>query len=71
MRQTRNLTLFLLGGSLVGLAIGVTLGVLFAPARGIRTRRQLARKAEQLGDRATQLVESAREAALDLNRRIA
>lgn len=71
MTQTRNLTLSFLGGSLVGFAVGATLGVLFAPAKGIRTRRQLARKAEQLGDRATQLVENAREAALDLNRRIA
>ncbi|HEX2464326.1 MAG TPA: YtxH domain-containing protein [Thermoanaerobaculia bacterium] len=71
MRPTRNLTLSFLGGSLVGFAVGATLGVLFAPAKGIRTRRQLARKAEQLGDRATQLVENAREAALDLNRRIA
>jgi gas vesicle protein len=71
MRPTRNLTLSFLGGSLVGFAVGATLGVLFAPAKGIRTRRQLARKAEQLGDRATQLVENARKAALDLNRRIA
>ena len=70
MRPTRNLTLSFLGGSLVGFAVGATLGVLFAPARGIRTRRQLARKAEQLGDRATRLAESARE-ALDFNRRIA
>ena len=71
MRPTRNLTLSFLGGSLVGFAVGATLGVLFAPAKGIRTRRQLARKAAQLGDRANQLVENAREAALDFNRRIA
>jgi gas vesicle protein len=60
-----------LGGSLLGLAVGAVLGVLFAPAKGERTRRQLARKAEEIGERATGVVaETARE-ALDRVRRIA
>jgi hypothetical protein len=67
----RHADLFFLGGSLVGFAVGATLGVLVAPARGIRIRRRLASKAEELGDRATRLGECVRDAALDLNRRIA
>jgi gas vesicle protein len=55
----------------VGFAVGATLGVLVAPARGIRIRRRLASKAEELGDRATRLGECVRDAALDLNPRIA
>jgi gas vesicle protein len=51
-----------LGGTLFGLAVGATLGVFFAPAKGARTRRLLARKAEEIGDRATEMAETAREA---------
>ena len=69
-QQLSTPTLFFLGGSLVGLAVGATLGVLFAPARGTRTRRRLARKAEELGDRAPGW-EIAPATALDLHRRIA
>jgi gas vesicle protein len=70
-RHTTIPPLAFLGGSLLGLAVGAALGVFFAPAKGIRTRRQLARKAEKLGDRATEMAEGAKEALEGFSRRIA
>ncbi|HVR30776.1 MAG TPA: YtxH domain-containing protein [Thermoanaerobaculia bacterium] len=71
MHRTTNTTpLVFLCGSLLGLAVGATIGVLYAPAKGARTRRQLARKAEELGERATGVAESALE-ALERGRLIA
>ena len=60
-----------LGGSILGLAVGATLGLLFAPAKGTHTRRQLARKAEEIGDRATALAAEGAHAAIEIGRRIA
>jgi len=37
-------------GVLVGAVVGVTLGILFAPKEGVKTRARLAGKAEELGD---------------------
>lgn len=51
----------LLIGSVAGLAVGVVLGVLFAPEKGTRTRRQLVRKAEDLGERAADAMETAND----------
>ena len=35
---------------LAGAAIGVGLGILFAPDKGTETRKKMAKKAEDLGD---------------------
>jgi gas vesicle protein len=57
------MSLVFLCGSLLGAAVGVAVGILFAPAKGSYTRRRIARTAEELGDRASVLTESARETA--------
>jgi gas vesicle protein len=44
---------FLLG-TLLGVTSGALLGVLYAPAKGTRTRRRLARKAGDFGERASE-----------------
>jgi gas vesicle protein len=46
-------------GAAVGIGLGTLLGVLYAPEKGTRTRRHLARRAEDLGDRATDAIEAA------------
>jgi gas vesicle protein len=71
MQNRLNQPLAFLGGTLLGLAIGATLGVLFAPAKGTHTRRQLARKAEEIGDRAAAMAAEGTHAAIELGRRIA
>ena len=40
----------LIGGLLVGAAVGAVLGILFAPDKGTETRKKLAKQAEDLGD---------------------
>ncbi len=37
-------------GVLAGVAVGATLGILFAPARGKSTRRKIARKSDEYAD---------------------
>ena len=48
-------------GVLAGVAVGATLGILFAPARGVSTRRKIARKsgeyADELDEKYTEFVE--------------
>jgi gas vesicle protein len=68
MRHIRDSRLAFLGGSLLGLAVGAALGILFAPARGSRTRRQLTRRAEEVGERVTELADDAKD-ALERGRR--
>ncbi|RKW61570.1 MAG: YtxH domain-containing protein, partial [Riemerella sp.] len=48
MSRERNSGIVL--GILAGAAIGSLLGVLFAPEKGVETRRKLRRKAEDLRD---------------------
>ena len=50
MSRERNSGIVL--GILAGAAIGSLLGVLFAPEKGVETRRKLRRKAEDLRDEA-------------------
>jgi gas vesicle protein len=68
-------------GAMIGMAIGAVLGVLFAPAKGVTTRKQLSKKGSQyvgtIKDTAGEYVnaigdgiESARETAVDLGDRV-
>lgn len=56
-------------GLLAGAAIGIGLGLLFAPKEGAALRRDLAKRARDLQDEASQQFERAREAADDLTAR--
>jgi gas vesicle protein len=56
-----------IAGLTVGALIGTSAALLLAPQSGRRTRRQLARRAEELSDTATEAMEEAR----DETRRIA
>ena len=55
MSRERNSGIVL--GILAGAAIGSLLGVLFAPEKGVETRRKLRRKAEDLRDEALERYE--------------
>lgn len=48
-------------GAFLGLAGGALLGLLYAPEEGKKTRKELARRGEQLSDRASDVLESASE----------
>ena len=56
MSRERNSGIVL--GILAGAAIGSLLGVLFAPEKGVETRRKLRRKAEDLRDEALDVLRS-------------
>jgi len=51
----------LLTGLLVGTAIGIGLGLLYAPRTGIETREMLRKRAEEMKDRAGSFGNSVRE----------
>jgi len=63
MSRERNSGIVL--GILAGAAIGSLLGVLFAPEKGVETRRKLRRKAEDLRDEALDHYEHLRDQALE------
>ena len=63
MSRERNSGIVL--GILAGAAIGSLLGVLFAPEKGVETRRKLRRKAEDLKDEALDHYEHLRDEALE------
>jgi gas vesicle protein len=71
MRQTGAVSIAFLSGTLAGLAAGATLGLLLAPAKGSQTRRKLLRRAEEIGDRVTELANDAKEAVEGGRRRFA
>ncbi len=48
--ETSNKTGRIIGTLLIGAAIGGTLGILFAPDKGSRTRRRILSKGEDLSD---------------------
>ena len=51
--QSSNNTGKLIGALLLGAAIGATLGILFAPAKGTETRKKIADKGEDITDALT------------------
>ena len=63
MSRERNSGIVL--GLLAGAAIGSLLGVLFAPEKGVETRKRLRRKAEDLRDEALDHYEHFRDGALE------
>ncbi|HEX7960224.1 MAG TPA: YtxH domain-containing protein [Terriglobales bacterium] len=50
---------------LTGLGTGLAIGIFVAPQRGVETRRQIANKAGELGDRAGEQVNRLKQAAGD------
>ena len=50
MKKETNNVKIVLGALLVGAAIGGTLGILFAPAKGSDTRKKIANKGEEMKD---------------------
>ena len=63
MSRERNSGIVL--GILAGAAIGSLLGVLFAPEKGVETRKRLRRKAEDLRDKALDHYGHLRDGALE------
>lgn len=55
-------------GFLLGLAAGAALGLLYAPEKGKKTRRDIARRAERFGEKTSDVLESA-EDLLEAGRR--
>ena len=60
-----------LAGLTIGAVIGTTAALLMAPQSGARTRRQIARRAEELTDSAGETLEDARDDARELADRAA
>lgn len=68
MRDKNRWILGTLAGLAVGLGVGAALGLLYAPEKGRKTRREIVKRAERLGDRASEVLESA-EDLLEAGRR--
>lgn len=65
----RSAGLFLIG-LITGVALGVLVGILFAPATGARTRRRIADGAQRAADAARGFAERAEHAAGSLGGRV-
>jgi gas vesicle protein len=50
MKKETNNVKIVIGALLAGAAIGGTLGILFAPAKGSDTRKKIANKGEEMKD---------------------
>jgi gas vesicle protein len=48
--EHENNTGNIIAGLLIGTAIGATLGILFAPDKGVRTRKKILHKSDELTD---------------------
>ena len=66
----RQRTEYFVIGAITGLVCGVVLGLLFAPASGVRTRRRLADEAMRAADLARNVAERAEHAAEMLGGRV-
>ncbi len=62
--HTERRMLFILGGAVIGTAVGL----LTAPQSGLRTRRQIVRKVEEVKDQAIDLYNNVTDAVEDLRR---
>lgn len=71
MRTKNAWIVGVLAGLLVGLGMGTVVGLLFAPEKGRKTRREIAKRAERLGDRAAEVMESAEDLIEAGRRRLA
>jgi len=58
----KNLALFVIG-LITGAALGIVIGLLFAPASGAKTRRRIADEAQRAADLARGLADRAEQAA--------
>ncbi len=66
--SNNNNSTAMLGGFLLGAAVGAGLAILFAPAPGSETRRQIAGKARELGSDAQGKLDHLRHAVTDAAR---
>jgi gas vesicle protein len=61
MRNKNRWILGMLTGLTVGLGVGAVLGLLYAPEKGKKTRKEILKRAERLGDRASDVLGSAED----------
>jgi hypothetical protein len=66
--QDQVALLGLLAGLAIGVGLGASLGLLYAPEKGRKTRREIIKRAERLGDSASDVLESA-EDLIEVGRR--
>lgn len=64
--RTSGLVLSLIAGVVAGAAAGAILGVLYAPDRGVETRRKITHKGEELKNNLKQKFERVHEDTRDL-----
>ena len=57
-------------GLLIGAAVGVAIGFLYAPKPGSETRELLKHKAEEVREKAGEVAEKAKEAAAEARKRV-
>jgi len=67
--RTNRLEAFVIG-AIIGTAAGIVVGILFAPAPGIQTRRRLADEANRVADVARRVAERAEHAAETIGSRM-
>jgi gas vesicle protein len=68
MRDKNRWMQGMLVGLAVGLGLGAAFGLLYAPEKGRKTRREIVKRAERLGDKASDVLESA-EDLIEVGRR--
>ncbi len=66
----RSRAVFFLSGAVLGIAVGVLAGLLFAPVSGARTRQRIADEAVRAADFAREMAERAEQAADQITGRV-